>query len=44
MAGEEEKIGDSGCDAYIVKLISRPNFLQAIERFAKPVVTAREAV
>lgn len=44
MAGEEEKIREGGCDAYIVKPISLPNFLQTIERFAKPVVAAQEAV
>jgi CheY-like chemotaxis protein len=44
LAGEEEKIRDGGCDAYIVKPISLPNFLQTIERFANPVVAAREAV
>lgn len=44
MAGEEDKIRDGGCDAYIVKPISLPNFLQTIERFARPVVAAREAV
>lgn len=36
MAGEEEKIGEGGCDAYIVKPISLPNFLQTIERFTNP--------
>jgi len=43
MAGEEEKIREGGCDAYIVKPISLPNFLQTIERFAKP-VAARSIV
>jgi two-component system, cell cycle response regulator DivK len=44
MAGEEEKIRAGGCDAYIVKPISLPNFLQTIERFARPVVAAQAAV
>lgn len=44
MAGEEGKIRDGGCDAYIVKPISLPNFLQTIERFARPVVAAQAAV
>ncbi len=42
MAGDEEKIRDGGCDAYIVKPISIPNFLQTVERFAKPLVAERE--
>ncbi len=38
MAGDEEKIRDGGCDAYIPKPISIPNFLQTVERFANRVV------
>ena len=37
-AGHEEKIREGGCDAYIVKPISIPNFLQTVERLAKPLV------
>ncbi len=44
MAGDEEKILDGGCDAYIVKPISVSNFLQTVERLAKPLVAEREAV
>ncbi len=36
--GHEEKIWEGGCDAYIVKPISIPNFLQTVERLAKPLV------
>ena len=43
-ADHEEKIRDGGCDAYIVKPISIPNFLQTVERLAKPLVVDREAV
>ncbi len=42
MAGDEEKIRDGGCDAYIVKPISIPNFLQTVERLVKPLVAERE--
>ncbi len=44
MAGDEEKILEGGCDAYIVKPISISNFLQTVERLAKPLVAEREAV
>ncbi len=44
MAGDEEKIRDGGCDAYIVKPISVPDFLQTVERFVRPLVAEREAV
>ncbi len=44
MAGDEEKILDGGCDAYIVKPISVSNFLRTVERLAKPLVAEREAV
>ncbi len=37
-AGPEEKIRGGGCDAYIVKPISIPYFLQTIERFAERLV------
>ncbi len=37
-AGEEEKIREGGCDAYIPKPISISNFLQTIERFAERLV------
>ncbi len=37
-AGDEEKICEGGDDAYIVKPISVPDFLQTVERFAKPLV------
>jgi two-component system cell cycle response regulator DivK len=44
MKGDEEKIREGGCDAYIVKPISLFNFLETVERFAKPLVAEREAV
>ncbi len=44
MAGDEEKILEGGCDAYIVKPISVSNFLRTVERLAKPLVAEREAV
>ncbi len=44
MAGDEAKIRDGGCDAYIPKPISIPNFLQTVERFVRPLVAEREAV
>ncbi len=44
MAGDEEKIREGGCDAYIVKPISISSFLQTVERFAKRLVVDREAV
>ncbi len=34
MEGDEEKMLEGGCDAYIPKPISIPNFLQTVERFA----------
>ncbi len=43
-AGDEEKIWEGGCDAYIVKPISIHNFLRTAERLAKPLVAEREAV
>ncbi len=42
--GDEEKFLEGGCDAYIAKPISLPNFLQTVERFANPLVAEREAV
>jgi len=33
MKGDEEKIREGGCEAYIAKPISVANFLQTIERF-----------
>ncbi len=44
MAGDKEKILEGGCDAYLVKPISIPNFLQTVERFVRPLVAEREAV
>ncbi len=44
MAGDEEKIREGGCDAYIVKPISLPDFLQTVERFAKRLVAEPEAI
>ncbi len=44
MAGDTVKILEGGCDAYIAKPISIPDFLQTIDRFAKPLVAEREAV
>ncbi len=34
MKGDEEKIREGGCEAYIAKPISIANFLQTVERFA----------
>ena len=44
MTGDEEKFLEGGCDAYISKPISLTDFLQTVERFAKPLVAQREAV
>ncbi len=44
MKGDEEKIREGGCDAYIVKPIFLSDFLETVERFAKPLVAEREAV
>ena len=44
MAGDKEKFLEGGCDAYIPKPISIPNFLQTVERFANRVVAERETV
>ncbi len=44
MAGDKEKFLEGGCDAYIPKPISIPNFLQTVERFTNPLVAEREAV
>ncbi len=44
MAGDKEKFLEGGCDAYIPKPISLPNFLQTVERFANRVVVKREAL
>jgi two-component system cell cycle response regulator DivK len=44
MKGDEEKVREGGCDAYIVKPISLFNFLETVDRFAKPLVAEREAV
>ncbi len=38
MEGDEEKMLEGGCDAYIPKPISVPDFLQTVERFANRVV------
>ena len=40
--GDKEKFLEGGCDAYIDKPISIPNFLQTVERLAKPLVAERE--
>ncbi len=44
MKGDEEKILNSGCDAYIVKPISVSNVLQTVERFAIHPLAERKAV
>ncbi len=44
MKGDEGKILEAGCDAYIGKPISFPDFIQTVQRFAKPLVAEREAV
>ncbi len=33
MKGDEEKIREGGCEAYIAKPISVANFLEVVERF-----------
>jgi two-component system cell cycle response regulator DivK len=33
MKGDEEKIREGGCEAYIAKPISVANFLQTVQRF-----------
>ncbi len=33
MKGDEERFRDGGCDGYISKPISVPNFMQTVERF-----------
>ncbi len=38
MEGDKEKMLEGGCDAYIPKPISVPDFLQTVERFANPAV------
>ncbi len=43
-ADHEEKIREGGCDAYIAKPISIPNFLRVVERLTEPLVAEREAV
>ena len=40
--GDKEKFLEGGCDAYIDKPISIPNFLQTVECLAKPLVAERE--
>jgi two-component system cell cycle response regulator DivK len=42
--GDKEKFLEGGCDAYISKPISIPNFLRTVERFANPLVAERVAV
>jgi two-component system cell cycle response regulator DivK len=44
MVGDKVRILEGGCDAYIVKPISIPDFLQTIERFARPLVAEQEVV
>ncbi len=41
-AGHEEKFREGGCNAYIPKPISVPDFLQTVERLAKPLVAEWE--
>jgi two-component system cell cycle response regulator DivK len=40
MKGDEEKIREGGCEAYIAKPISVVSFLKTIERFVSPVERA----
>jgi two-component system cell cycle response regulator DivK len=40
--GDEEKMLEGGCDAYIPKPISVPDFLQTVEHFAERLVAQRE--
>jgi two-component system cell cycle response regulator DivK len=35
MKGDEEKIREGGCDAYIAKPVSVRNFLEIVERFVR---------
>ncbi len=44
MDGDEERFLEGGCDDYLVKPISISNFLQTVERLARPLVAEREAV
>ena len=37
-AGDEERIREGGCDAFLVKPISFSDLLQTVERFANPLV------
>lgn len=39
MKGDEERILDGGCEAYIAKPISVTNFLETIARFLEPAAT-----
>jgi two-component system cell cycle response regulator DivK len=34
--GDQEKIRDAGCDAYITKPMSTSNFLKTVEQFLRP--------
>ena len=42
MDGDEERLLEGGCDAYIPKPISVPDFLQTVERFAERLVDQRQ--
>ncbi len=42
MEGDKERLLEGGCDGYISKPISIPNFLQTVERFANRAVAEWE--
>ncbi len=44
VADDEEKFLKGGCDAYIAKPASLPDFRQTFARLANPLVAEREAV
>ncbi len=44
MEGDEEKMLEGGCDAYIAKPVFLADFRQTFARLAKPRMTEREAV
>ena len=43
LPGDEKKLLEGGCDAYIAKPVSVRDFLQTVERFADRLVAERQA-